>query len=93
VSQEDIAAAERRGYSRGYAAGQKRLEHDSELQAARRDRQAFMDRAFLACIPFVMDYRLTGWKRGDRLVQTLDDRAWLAAQMAEAMAKARPYAP
>ena len=73
---------EKRGYSKGYAAGKRH-----KRNAIRIKRDAFWQRAFLAALPVA--FAADGWKRGDTPINDLDDRVKLAAEVAdEAMKQA-----
>ena len=56
-------AEEKRAYQRGYAAGLRRKKRLISAEVARRERQAFLDKAFLAALPACIEAQ--GWKTGD----------------------------
>lgn len=70
-----------RHYSRGYAAGRKRLESDMEREKRRITEEQFWDEAFLSisCSAF----EAYGWKKGEESITTLMQRAALAADWAD----------
>lgn len=82
---DDIKAAEKRGYSKGYAAGRRRKARDLSDQRRRTEREAFRRRAFLAALPACIAAQ--GWKRGDKPIASVDDRAQLAWDFAAAAVK------
>lgn len=77
---------EQRGYSRGYAAGRKRVEHELSADDIRRQRQAFLDKAFLAALPVAIN---GNWTRGEAKITTTKDCVSLAWEIAEDALKAR----
>ena len=85
-----IAAAEKRGYSRGYQARARRIKREKDAERRHRERQAFLDRAFLAILPAAMNTQ--GWKFGDQPITSTKDRVNLAARWAEQALKQRPIA-
>jgi hypothetical protein len=82
MSALDNKQAEQRGYSRGYVAGRKRLKADESAEHLRRERQAFLDKAFLATLPMALEQ--STWTRGDKPIKKLKDRVQLAWEIAEA---------
>lgn len=80
---EDVKAAEKRGYARGYKAGRGKA---SALRAARQreaEREAFRRRVFLTALPFCL--AADGWQINGKTVQGMKDRtrlAWIAADEA-----------
>lgn len=90
VDAEALKAAERRGYSRGYAARGKRIKRQNDAERRQRERQAFLDRAFLAILPAAMNAQ--GWSFGDKPITSMEDRVKLAASWAESALKKRPMA-
>lgn len=81
MSDEEIKAAELRGYARGYQAGKKRLKVDITKERLERERDAFRRRAFLAALPSCIDAQ--GWKRGDEPINTVEQRVRLANSFAK----------
>lgn len=81
MTSDDIKAVEQRGYAKGYAAGRRRLKADRSAEHARRERQAFLDKAFLAALPFAMTQ--TTWKFGDEPINSSEDRIALAWRIAK----------
>jgi hypothetical protein len=78
---------EKRVYARGYAAGRKRVQRDRLAERMQAERQAFLDRAFLAALPACIDAQ--GWTRGEKPITTLDERVRLAWDAAESALKQR----
>lgn len=87
---DEIAAAKKRGYSRGYAAGKRRRHSEIDSERRRREQQAFLDRVFIAMLPAAMAAQ--GWKIGDAPVTSSEDRIKLARIWAEKALKQRPFA-
>jgi len=81
---------EQRGYARGYAAGRKRVQRDRQAERAQAERQAFLDRAFLAALPACIEAH--GWTRGGKPITGLDQRVRLAWDAAEQALKQRRIA-
>lgn len=84
-----MSTDEQRGYSRGYAAGRKRRKNEQAAERWRAERQAFLERAFLAVLPACMDAQ--DWTRGGKPIISLDDRTRLAWDFAEAALKQRRH--
>lgn len=87
---DEIKAAERRGYSRGYQARNRRIKRDNYVERQRRERQAFLDRAFLAILPAAMNAQ--GWTSGGKPITSTEDRIKLAASWAREALFQRPLA-
>lgn len=87
---DEIKAAERRGYSRGYQARAHRIKRENESARRQCERQAFLDRAFLTILPSAMNAQ--GWTFGDKPITSTEDRVNLAARWAEHALKRRPIA-
>ena len=87
---DEIKAAEKRGYSKGYTARGRRIKREEAFEIARRERQAFLDRAFIAILPAAMNAQ--GWKFGDAPITSTDDRVKLAASWAREALRQRPKA-
>lgn len=92
MAEDAFAAAEKRGYAKGYAAGKRRvgrevaLERQERIQAAREN--AFWQKAFFAAFTTCVDMR--GWTSGDKPISTPAERADLAKLFAnEALRVAR----
>ena len=82
-------AEEKRAYQRGYAAGLRRKKRLISAEVARRERQAFLDKAFLAALPACIEAQ--GWKTGDgKPITTRDDRIRLARGFAIEALRQRP---
>jgi hypothetical protein len=84
---DEIKKAELRGYSKGYAAGKKKLATNRSLEHERRERQALYDRAMIAALPFAMEQN--NWNRGKEQIRTLQSRVALASEIAEEALKQR----
>lgn len=84
---DELKAAEKRAYQRGYEAGQRRKNREVDAEKAWRAREAFTDRAFLALLPVAM--QVDGWTMGGKPVTTSEDRVTLAVQWARRATKAR----
>lgn len=84
---DDLEQAERRGYGRGYAAGKKRMRTERRAEQIERDERAFLDKAFLAALPFAMQQ--STWVIGDKPIKTTVERIDLAWKVADAALKAR----
>ena len=72
---------EQRAYSRGYSAGRKRVQReitDRQMKAAKCS--AWLE-IFSACMPSAMV--MQGWKRGEKEIKTIYDRARLAGEFAD----------
>lgn len=87
---DEIKAAERRGYTRGYQSRGRRIKRENDAERQRRERQAFLDRAFLAILPAAMNAQ--GWKFGDKPITNTEDRIKLAASWAREALSKRPLA-
>ena len=77
----DEKTAEQRGYSRGYAAGQRRKAREIQAEKIRQQKNAFWNRAFLAVLPSAFEAK--GWTRGDQPINSLADRVALASDAAD----------
>ena len=82
---DPIKQAEARGYSKGYAAGQRRLDRFDAREEMRGRRDRFVHDAFLAVLPTCIEVR--GWTRGDKPITGRDDRIDLAWEIAESALK------
>lgn len=87
---EATKKAEHRGYVKGYAARGRRIKREETFERARRERQAFLDRAFIAALPSAMNAE--GWKFGDVPITSTADRIKLAASWAREALRQRPQA-
>lgn len=90
ISDDEIKQAELRGYSKGYQAGKRRKNRDMTQKRRRDERQAFLDRAFIAILPAAMNAQ--GWSFGDKPISSTEDRVKLARRWAEEAFKQRPIA-
>lgn len=79
---------EKRGYSKGYAAGKRRKQREIGYERAQREKQAFLDRVFLAVIPIALECQ--GWTSGGKPVNTSEERIRLARNWAVEALKQRP---
>lgn len=89
LTETDLKQAEHRGYSRGYAAGKKRVRADRHAENYRREQQAFLDKAFLVALPFAMQQ--STWKHGEKPINTIPERVDLAWDVAESALKRRRW--
>lgn len=90
MTDDELKAAKRSGYSKGYAAGKHRKQREISLERARREKQAFLDRVFIELLPFAL--QAEGWTSGGKPVTTSVDRVNLARNWTiEALSK-RPVA-
>lgn len=80
---DDAKRIEARVYARGYVAGRRKRKHDNLMQQRARERQAFLDKAFLAALPYCLDAQ--GWMRG----KSIEDRVRFAWRVASAALKER----
>ncbi|WP_156509277.1 hypothetical protein [Ralstonia mannitolilytica] len=87
-SQNAIKKAEARGYKRGYQAGRRKQQSEALVARLEREKRAFRDRAFLAALPAA--FAAQGWVRGEKSINTLEERVRLAWETAEAALKQRP---
>lgn len=85
----DLISAEKRAYAKGYNAGKKYKERKLSLEQARRIKQAFLDRAFLAALPAAM--QLDGWKVEGKPAIDMNLRVRLARAFALEALKQRPF--
>ncbi|WP_312165897.1 hypothetical protein [Massilia timonae] len=88
---DDIETIEKRAYARGYAAGRKKAKAIRDEAHRRRERQAFLDRAFLAALPFAMEQ--STWEHDGKKIDTVRDRVDLAWRVAMTSVAARRMAP
>ena len=87
---DNIRMAEQRGYSRGYHAGCARREREVSQERLQRERQALLDRIYIALLPAAM--QIQGWARGSVQINSMDDRIELAREWAEKAMDRRPIA-
>ncbi len=90
MSTDEIKQAEKRAYSKGYAAGNRRRKRDNDRECQRMERQAFLDKAFLSVLPTAMNAQ--GWSFGSEPITSTKDRVTLAKRWAEEALKQRPIA-
>lgn len=88
MTDDTIRNAERRGYSKGYLAGRKKKRAEQVIENMRRERQAFLDKAFISLLPASM--LAEGWKSGDKPISNTTDRVALARKFAAEALKQRP---
>ena len=85
MADDAFAAAEKRGYSKGYAAGKRRAgrEVDTErLERARAAREnAFWRQAMCAALTTCCNVH--GWTKGDKPISNIADRVDLARDFAD----------
>ena len=87
---DELDLARRRGYSQGYAAGKRALKAAKTREHELRERQAFLDRAFIALLPVMVIQ--SGWTCGEYKYDTGEKRIQLAAGLARTALSARPLA-
>ena len=78
-----MSDAESRAYAKGYAAGRRKRKSDLRMQQWEREQQAFLDKAFVAALPFCLTAE--GWTYKGRPISGEQDRidfAWRVAQAA-----------
>ena len=68
-------------YHRGYAAGRKRKKVDISNEVRQKRLDEKYNRAFLAALPICMDATQM-WTRGGKKMETLSERASVAAEIA-----------
>lgn len=84
---DDIKKLEGNAYSRGYAAGVKRVKNEEKVKRNNR-REEFFDKAFIAAIPFSMQQE--SWSFGPNApVKSIEDRMELARRVAQHATKVR----
>ena len=79
---------EKRDYAKGYAAGKRRKQREISYEQVQREKQAFLDRVFLAVIPIALESQ--GWTSGGKPVNTSEERIRLARNWAVESLKQRP---
>lgn len=84
---DEIKKAEQRGYAKGYASGRKRRKADLHADHVHKEKQAFLDKAFLAALPACME--IQGWSINDVPVKSKEDRVKLAWRFAQEALKQR----
>lgn len=83
--QDPIKAAEQRGYSKGYAAGQRRVVREDERREHSVRKEEFRRQTFLAALPALM---ISGtWEMGGKKVITSDEHCQLAWRIADQATK------
>lgn len=55
TDEAEIRKIEQRGYSKGYAAGKRSREQDVDYERLEREKWEFIDRAFLAALPYCLE--------------------------------------
>lgn len=85
--EDNIKKTERQAYARGYAAGRRKAKIERSADQVRKERQAFLDKAFLAALPFAMEQ--TKWTIGDKPISTSEERVELAWRVAARALKQR----
>lgn len=78
---------EKRAYSRGYAAGRKRVEADASREAIKAGERDFWERSVLSVAEYFMG--CDAWTRGQKQLSTLEDRAELCVKFADYVVAAR----
>lgn len=80
---------EKRGYSKGYAAGKRRKQREISYEQVQREKQAFLDRVFLVAIPVALETQ--GWTSVGKPIATTEERIRLARNWAVEALKQRPW--
>ena len=88
MTDDDIKAAEKRGYARGYRAGKQKKKRDEAAYRAYREKAAFLDRAYLALLPVAM--QVDNWSFRGEAVTTGEQRTSLAVAWAREALRKRP---
>jgi hypothetical protein len=78
---DETRAAEKRGYAKGYVAGQRRKQRALTERERTKRQNAAWNRAFLAALPSCISAE--GWTRGDKPINSLASRTKLAADFAD----------
>lgn len=76
-----LAASEKRGYQRGYAAKVRRAEREDAQERSQREKQIFRREVFLAVLPKAFEAQ--GWKNGDKPITGMRQRVALAWDFAD----------
>lgn len=87
MTKEELKKIEANGYARGYAAGRRRQKADDQRRNEHQERQAFLDRAFLAALPACIVAQ--DWKFGEKPIRSQEDRVRLAWTFAAESLKQR----
>lgn len=90
MTEEQIKSAVQRGYSKGYIAGRRKRRAEQVEKNRIRERQAFIDKAYIALLPIAMT--VNNWKIDEKLVTSVDDRIELARRWVNEALKKRPLA-
>ena len=90
MENDSYKEAELRGYSKGYAAGQRRLANQMNRERIQRQDQRFLDQAFFAALTTCVSEG--NWSKGEKKLNTLDGRVQLAWEFAESALKQRRHA-
>lgn len=90
MTDEQLKAAERRGYSKGYVAGKARKQREISIEREKREKQAFLDRVFLQILPVAMEAQ--GWTSGGKPIVSTVERVRLARSFAIEALSQRPLA-
>lgn len=85
MADDSIKEAEKRGYAKGYAAGQRRKKAAATAAAQQRKHDAAWNRAFLAALPQAMV--IQDWTRGDKPIRSIEERVRLAGSFASEAVK------
>lgn len=88
--EDENKKVEHRAYARGYQAGRKKAKIERTADQVQKERQAFLDKAFLAVLPFAMTQ--TTWTIGDKPISTAEERVELAWRTAVRALKQRRFA-
>jgi hypothetical protein len=87
---DEIKAAEARGYSKGYAAGKRRIESEDEIEARRQRHKQEREQERLRwdgyfCAAMTGTIQSGGWRTGETPWKTAEDYVRGCAKIADAM--------
>lgn len=85
-----LAAARKSGYALGYSAGTKRVDREAKHAGFEAQRQALLDAAFTAALPFALN--ALNWQMDGKDVKLTEDRIELAWRIAKMSLQRRKYA-
>lgn len=85
MAADELKQAEQRGYSKGYAAGQRRAEREDSARKMADEQRAFWREVFMGILP--MASTQDTWTLGDKRISTPEQRMNLAALFADAAVK------
>lgn len=89
MTDDAFKAAEKRGYAKGYNAGQRRKAKAISAERGYKEKQAFRRRAFLAALAACVNAQ--GWTQGDKPINSIAGRTALAWDFADEAVKGAGY--